>query len=267
MLINRTILKLQKGVKMKVVSLVSGGQDSAAVTLDMIEKYGKDNVIGLGINYGQRHFSKENEAAIKFCEQLNIPREVIEIPIYQINKGRCLTDQNVNVPDNMVRQIDTVVNFRNTILTTFAAGYALQNGFNAVALGVNADDRQNYRDCRSIFYKLLNMTLQAGMTEPKNGSNDISKDLKVDILYNDIYITENKLDIHLLTPIIDEYKIATVKRISNKYGVGIYKNTWSCYNGGLGQYNGKQCGKCPSCVERRDSFVKNGLVDPVEYYE
>jgi len=254
---------------MRVCSLISGGQDSLAVTLEMIEKYGKDNVIGLGISYGQRHFEQENKAAIAFCEEMGIQREVIEIPIYQINKGRCLTDQTVDVPDNLTDQVDTVVNFRNTIFTTFAAGYAIQNDCNAVALGVNYADFAAYKDCRPIFYKLLNMALQAGLTETKNGSNLTEDDII--IKGGDFYIPDEKLDIKILTPIIKETKIQTVKRITDKYGVEIYKNSWSCYNGGLGKYknsNGEpvHCGACPACIERKESFDVNGLIDPIEYY-
>jgi 7-cyano-7-deazaguanine synthase len=251
--------------KVKVVSLISGGQDSLAVTLDMIKTYGKENVIGLGINYGQRHFIKENEAAISFCKQLNIPREIINIPIYQINKGRCLTDKNIDIPQEMDKQIDTVVNFRNTIFTTFAAGYALQNGCNAVALGVNFADFQSYRDCRPIFYKLLNLALQAGITAPINGNNFTEQDIVIE--NNNFYIPDEKLDIHFLTPIINETKIQTVKRIVNEYGIEIYKNSWSCYNGGVGKYKGLHCSACSACIERKESFDVNGFTDPVQYIE
>lgn len=51
-------------------------------------------------------------------------------------------------------------------------------------------------------------------------------------------------------------------RILKKYGVEVYKNSYSCYNGGA-----KQCGKCPACQERKHAFEVNGVIDPVGYIE
>src|ERR1043166_3181725 len=39
-----------------------------------------------------------------------------------------------------------------------------------------------------------------------------------------------------------------------------FSRTWSCYKGGA-----IHCGKCGTCVERRESFLKAGLADPTKY--
>jgi 7-cyano-7-deazaguanine synthase len=36
--------------------------------------------------------------------------------------------------------------------------------------------------------------------------------------------------------------------------------TWSCYVGGA-----KHCGKCGTCVERKEAFVRAGVKDPTDY--
>ena len=54
----------------------------------------------------------------------------------------------------------------------------------------------------------------------------------------------------------------TMARILKKYPVSIYKNSYSCYNGGA-----KQCGKCPACQERKHAFEVNQVLDPVGYAE
>ncbi len=36
--------------------------------------------------------------------------------------------------------------------------------------------------------------------------------------------------------------------------------TWSCYVGG-----DKHCGKCGTCVERKEAFVRAGVQDPTVY--
>jgi len=241
----------------RVIVAHSGGQDSLAIMLDMMEKFGKENVISIGFQYGQKHFNKENDAAIRFCDKHNIKRTILQVPIYQINIGRCLTDLSVNIPNNMEHQADTVVNYRNTIFATFAAGFALQNNANYIALGVTKDDELVYKDCRKIFYKLLEMTLQAGITKTIKGSDATEKDIVVQ--NGNFYIPEDRLDMRILTPLIDEWKVETVKRISDKYGVDVYKDSWSCY---VGSEKGP-CHVCPSCRERELSFTKNGLVDPI----
>ena len=39
-----------------------------------------------------------------------------------------------------------------------------------------------------------------------------------------------------------------------------FELTWSCYKG-----LEKHCGKCGTCVERKEAFEKAGVKDPTEY--
>jgi 7-cyano-7-deazaguanine synthase len=39
-----------------------------------------------------------------------------------------------------------------------------------------------------------------------------------------------------------------------------YAETWSCYRGG-----DKHCGKCGTCVERREALAEAGITDTTEY--
>ena len=41
-----------------------------------------------------------------------------------------------------------------------------------------------------------------------------------------------------------------------------YHLTWSCYLG-----KDKQCGKCGTCIDRREAFNENNVTDPVPYEE
>lgn len=44
-------------------------------------------------------------------------------------------------------------------------------------------------------------------------------------------------------------------------GLGIdYAETWSCYKGGRWH-----CGRCGTCVERREAFLLAGVPDPTTY--
>ena len=61
--------------------------DSLAIMLEYKDKYGPENIVSLGFNYGQRHFNMENAAAVRFCNDHNIERIVLDVPIGQI--GGC----------------------------------------------------------------------------------------------------------------------------------------------------------------------------------
>jgi 7-cyano-7-deazaguanine synthase len=39
-----------------------------------------------------------------------------------------------------------------------------------------------------------------------------------------------------------------------------YADTWSCYEGGE-----LHCGKCGTCVERKEAFEKAFVIDPTKY--
>jgi 7-cyano-7-deazaguanine synthase len=39
-----------------------------------------------------------------------------------------------------------------------------------------------------------------------------------------------------------------------------YAETWSCYKGG-----DRHCGRCGTCVERREALAEAGIPDPTDY--
>ena len=50
-----------------------------------------------------------------------------------------------------------------------------------------------------------------------------------------------------------------IARHGKKIGLN-YAETWSCYKGGE-----KHCGKCGTCVERKEALHDAGIDDPTEY--
>jgi 7-cyano-7-deazaguanine synthase len=49
--------------------------------------------------------------------------------------------------------------------------------------------------------------------------------------------------------------------VSQGAGLGVdFAQTWSCYKGGA-----LHCGKCGTCVERREAFAQAGATDPTIY--
>lgn len=249
---------------MKKLICHSGGQDSTCIILDYLDKYGAENIISLGINYGQRHFEKENAAAYRLCQKYNIERVILNIPLNETG-GSPLTDKNIEMPDNLEDQKKTVVSYRNLIFTSIAASYAQTHDCDTIVLGPCIEDYRNYRDCRPVFYKLLEMVLQAGYTTPIKGSDNFIDDI---VINPSLGLPNEKKDIKIETPLIAETKTETLKRILAKgWNVDNFKDSWTCYNGGGGKYNGLPCGTCPSCRERLQAFQDCGHIDPLEYWK
>jgi 7-cyano-7-deazaguanine synthase len=65
-------------------------------------------------------------------------------------------------------------------------------------------------------------------------------------------------EIRLLRPFIawDKARIVTE---GVRLGVD-FARTWSCYRGGA-----IHCGRCGTCVERREAFAQAGVADPTAY--
>lgn len=260
---------------MKKLIMHSGGMDSTAIMLEYITKYSASNIISLGFNYGQRHFERENNAAFELCDFYGIRRVVLDVPISQIG-GCSLIDKNIDVTEDMAEQRSTVVPQRNAIFCLFAAAYAQENDCDVIVHGACKEDYEAYRDCRFEFFRLLEYAIQAGRTSPIKGSEKIEEDFeltrggflnieKIPLkIPKDaktyIYVPHNKLDLQIETPLINEKKEETVKRIVNQFGLDVYKMSYTCYNGIT-----PQCGKCPACKERIQAFEVNGLIDPLEY--
>lgn len=249
----------------KKLCLHSGGMDSTSIMLEYIEKYGAENIISLGFQYGQRHFEKENAAATRFCEKNGVKRVVLNVPISQIG-GCSLIDHSIEVTTDMSKQRSTVVPQRNAIFCLFAAAFAQENDCDVIVHGACAEDYEAYRDCRKDFFDLLEMTIQAGRTNPVKGSEDVSEDITpITVIVDNkectnLLIEDDKLDLKIETPLINEKKEETVKRILEKHDVSVYADSYTCYNGVE-----PSCGKCPACVERLNAFKVNNVKDPLKY--
>jgi 7-cyano-7-deazaguanine synthase len=65
-------------------------------------------------------------------------------------------------------------------------------------------------------------------------------------------------DLEVLRPFIHLRKEG-IAALGASLGID-FSLTWSCYKGGE-----IHCGKCGTCVERKEAFEKAGLEDPTEY--
>lgn len=124
----------------------------------------------------------------------------------------------------------TVVPFRNGIMLSIAVGLAENYHLHKVLIANHGGDHAIYPDCRASFINAMDMTSQAGTYEK----------VRIVAPYTNITKTD-------------------IARIGKKLGID-YSETWSCYKGG-----DVHCGKCGTCVERKEAMREAGIVDNTVY--
>ena len=218
---------------MKALVLFSGGLDSTVLATQMKRDAGETRL--LSIDYGQRH-SKELEHSQRVAMHLELPHEILKLPqLGTILGGSSLTDKSLILPEGHYAEESmksTVVPNRNMILLALAGGHALSIGFDTIAYAAHAGDHTIYPDCRPEFADAMNKAL--GLAD----WNDLNLHRPyVEMTKSDLVSLGAELDapLHL---------------------------TWSCYAGGE-----IHCGKCGTCVERKEAFALANIPDPTKYAE
>jgi len=212
---------------MKALVLLSGGQDSTTCLYWAINKYGQANVSAIGFDYNQRH-KIELDFAKEICNNESINFTIITLPTISDN---ALTNTSIAVDKTSPKDAppNTLVEGRNILFLTYAAIHAKTNNIKKIVTGVCETDFSNYPDCRDIFVKSCNVTLNMGMDYP--------------------FVIE--------TPLMWLTKAEAWQLAEDLNVLNIIKNkTLTCYNGILG----KGCGTCPACNLRQkgyDEYVRN----------
>lgn len=208
----------------KALVVLSGGQDSTTCLFWAIDMFGKENVFAIGFDYGQRH-KLELKCAAEICKNIGIEYEVIDTPIINQLSANSLTRSDIPVEETKPEDAppNTFVEGRNLLFLSYAAIYAKTHSITEIVTGVCETDFSGYPDCRDIFIKSLNVTLNLAMD------------------YNFV--------IH--TPLMWLTKAQTWE-LADKLNVldTIYNNTLTCYNG----IRGEGCGHCPACFLRKRGY-------------
>lgn len=213
------------------VIIVSGGMDSITLLHDY-----KDRIaLGISFDYGSNHNAKEIPFAELHCKRLGIKH--ITIPLEFMHKyfKSSLLEGADAIPEGHYEDENmksTVVPFRNGIMLAIAAGIAESNGLDHVMIANHGGDHAIYPDCRPEFISAMSSATSAGSY---NGVTVIAP-----------YTSITKGDI---------------ARRGKELGID-YTETWSCYKGG-----DKHCGKCGTCVERKEALRVAGIEDFTEYEE
>lgn len=198
----------------------SGGQDSTTCLMQAIKERGADNVHTVTFNYGQRHALEVQLAAEIAAEQQVASHKVITVDWYRDITSNALMDTTTPIKHETDAPFpNTFVEGRNALFLLTAAIYAKSKGIYDLMIGVSDADYSGYPDCREVFIKSMNETLNLAMG----------------------------CEFHIYAPLQHMTK-ADEWALADKLGCLEYirKRTLTCYEG----IPGDGCGKCPACQLR-----------------
>ena len=211
------------------IIVLSGGLDSTT----MLYEYRERIALAVSFHYGSNHNDRELTFAKLHCERLGIQHLIIPLNFIGRYFNSSLLAGADAIPEghyNDDNMRSTVVPFRNGIMLAIAAGLAENNGLQYVMIANHAGDHTIYPDCRPEFISAMDAAINSGT-------------------YNNARI---------LAPYTNITKADIARR--GKLLKIDYSETWSCYKGGK-----VHCGKCGTCVERREALQLAGIDDTTEY--
>ena len=211
------------------VIVLSGGMDSTT----MLYEYKDRIAVAVNFSYGANHNEREAACARENCRRLGI--ELLEIDLGFM--GRCFESSLLSgadaIPEGHYEDASmrsTVVPFRNGIMLSVAAGLAESRGLRRVMIANHGGDHAIYPDCRAGFIDAMGKAIAEG--------------------------TFDRLELRAPYTLLTKSDIA---RRGKELGID-YSTTYSCYKG-----REHHCGKCGTCVERREALADAGIVDTTVY--
>jgi 7-cyano-7-deazaguanine synthase len=213
----------------KSLIILSGGMDSVTLLYDK-----KDEIaVAVTFDYGSNHNKREEEFAKYHCNELGIEHIIIPLTFIHDYFKSSLLEGASAIPDGHYEDEtmkSTVVPFRNGIMLSVACGLAESRELEKVLIANHFGDHAIYPDCRKGFIDAMSEAMKCGTY----------KGITIDAPYTTITKTD-------------------IAKIGKSLSID-YSKTYSCYKGGE-----KHCGKCGTCVERKEALRDAGIEDPTEY--
>ena len=211
------------------ILILSGGMDSTTLLYDYKERI----ALAVSFDYGSKHNAREIPFARLHCERLGIEHLVIPLEFMGRYFQSSLLVGGEDIPEGHYEEEimkSTVVPFRNGIMLSVAVGLAESRGLKYVMMANHGGDHTIYPDFLPEFVEAFDAAANAGTFE----------------------------GIGLLSPYTNLTK-GDIARRGKELGID-YSETWSCYKG-----EEVHCGKCGTCVERREALAEAGIEDKTEY--
>lgn len=209
--------------------ILSGGMDSVTMLYDYRERI----ALAVTFDYGSNHAKREIHYAKYHCKRLGIEHIIIPLAFIKKYFKSSLLNGADDIPEGHYEDENmksTVVPFRNGIMLAIAAGIAESRDLRNVMIANHAGDHAIYPDCRKEFIDTMDGAINYGT-------------------YNNV---------HIFAPYTLISKGAIAAR--GKALKVDYTKTWSCYKGGR-----IHCGKCGTCVERKEAMEYAGIKDKTKY--
>lgn len=204
----------------RALVVFSGGQDSTTCLLLARQEFGPANVEALSFAYGQRH-AIELERARFICEQLQVPQTLLRLDSLGQITHNALMDAGAEIQRQGALP-NTFVAGRNALFLLYAAIFASERNLGTIYLGVSQTDYSGYPDCRDVFVKSMNVSLNLALGR----------------------------DFDVRTPLMYRTKKETWALADELGGLELVRDhSHSCYRGVAGG-----CHDCPSCRLREESL-------------
>jgi 7-cyano-7-deazaguanine synthase len=211
------------------ILILSGGMDSVTLLYDY-----KDRIaVAVSFDYGSNHNEREIPFARLHCERLGIRHVVIPLSFMAQHFKSSLLEGSDAIPEGHYADENmqsTVVPFRNGIMLSIAVGMAESAGLKHVMMANHGGDHTIYPDCRPEFVNAFSEAARTG----------------------------TYVGVTLISPYTNLSK-ADIARRGKELGID-YSLTWSCYKGG-----DIHCGRCGTCIERKEALAEAGIKDLTEY--
>ncbi|WP_022793201.1 7-cyano-7-deazaguanine synthase QueC [Marinococcus halotolerans] len=205
----------------KAVVVFSGGQDSTTCLFWALEQF--EEVIAVTFSYGQRH-DEEIEVAKRIAEDINVEHHVLDMGLLSQLAPNALTRDDIDVEAGEDGELpSTFVEGRNLLFFSFATILASQKKAKHIVTGVCETDYSGYPDCRDVFVKSLNVSLNLA----------IGKEL---VLHTPLMWLDKKETWELAD------RLGRLDYVKDE--------TLTCYHG----IPGDGCGECPACNLRRAGY-------------
>jgi 7-cyano-7-deazaguanine synthase len=145
----------------KALVVFSGGQDSTTCLFWALKQFNEVEVVTF--DYNQKH-SLEIECAKNIANELGVRHHILDMALLNQLAPSALTRDDIEVKDGEEGGLpSSFVPGRNLVFLTFAGILASQIGAKHIVTGVCETDFSGYPDCRDIFVKSLNVTLNLSM--------------------------------------------------------------------------------------------------------
>ncbi|WP_182200591.1 7-cyano-7-deazaguanine synthase QueC [Paraliobacillus salinarum] len=205
----------------KAIVVFSGGQDSTTCLFWALERF--EHVEVVTFDYQQRH-NKEIEIAKHIANRLGVKQTILDMSLLNQLAPNALTRHDQEITTEGDGELpSTFVPGRNLLFLSFATILGRQIEAKHIITGVSETDFSGYPDCRDMFIKSLNVSLNLSM--------------------------DDQFIIH--TPLMWLNKAQTWE-LADQLGAFdfIRENTLTCYNG----IQGDGCGECPACELRNNGL-------------